>query len=202
MDTVRLVVGLGNPGREYARTRHNAGFMLVDRLAARWRSVWRAEPSREVRLAEARRWDVRVWLAQPLTFMNSSGEAVAAVLRYYRIELSQMLVALDDADLPLGEIRLRPGGGTGGHHGLESIEQQLGTTEYARLRLGIGRRSEDDRQIVGYVLGRFETEEAGVFEPALERAADAVECWLQNGLAAAMNRFNRAAPAPQQRKVE
>jgi PTH1 family peptidyl-tRNA hydrolase len=134
--------------------------------------------------------------------MNSSGEAVAAVLRYYRIELSQMLVALDDADLPLGEIRLRPGGGTGGHHGLESIEQQLGTTEYARLRLGIGRRSEDDRQIVGYVLGRFETEEAGVFEPALERAADAVECWLQNGLAAAMNRFNRAAPAPQQRKVE
>jgi PTH1 family peptidyl-tRNA hydrolase len=202
MDTVRLVVGLGNPGREYARTRHNAGFMLVESLAVRWQSGWRVEDNLAVRLSETRRWGLRIWLAQPQTFMNSSGEAVAGLLRYYRLDLSQTLIVLDDADLPLGEIRIRPAGGTGGHHGLESIEQHVGTKDYARLRLGIGRRSEDNRQIVGFVLGRFDDSEAGLFAPALGRAADAVECWLQNGLAAAMNRFNGASPAQQQRKAE
>lgn len=202
METVRLVVGLGNPGKEYARTRHNAGFMVVERLAARWATGWHSETDPAVRLAQAQRWGLRIWLAQPLTFMNNSGEAVAGLHRYYRLELSQTLVVLDDADLPLGEIRLRPGGGTGGHHGLESIEQHLGTAQYARLRLGIGRPAEDGRQIVGHVLGRFGGGEAEAFVPAVERAADAVECWLQAGLAAAMNRFNGAVPAPQQRKVE
>lgn len=196
METLRLVVGLGNPGREYAHTRHNAGFMLVDRLADQAKVGWRMDAILRARVAEARWGDKRCWLAQPMTFMNASGEAVGALARYYRLDPEQVLVAVDDADLPLGELRLRPQGGSGGHHGLESIAQHLGTKSYPRLRLGIGRRAEDGRQITGHVLGRFAPDEADCFAALMDRAADAVRCWAEVGIAIAMNRYNGTMTVP------
>lgn len=196
METLRLVVGLGNPGREYAETRHNAGFMLVDRLAEQAGSSWRVDSILRARLAETRWGGKRCWLAQPVTFMNASGEAVGALMRYYRLEPEQVLVAVDDADLPLGELRLRPQGGSGGHHGLDSIAQHMGTKNYPRLRLGIGRRAEDGRQITGHVLGRFAPGEAECFAALMDRAADAVRCWAEAGIAIAMNRYNGTMTVP------
>ena len=196
METLRLVVGLGNPGREYAHTRHNAGFMLVDRLADMAKVGWRMDAILRARVAEARWGGKRCWLAQPMTFMNASGEAVGALVRYYRLEPEQVLVAVDDADLPLGELRLRPQGGSGGHHGLESIAQHLGTKNYPRLRLGIGRRAEDGRQITGHVLGRFAPEETEFVGALMNRAADAVRCWAEVGIAIAMNRYNGTMTVP------
>ncbi len=121
--------------------------------------------------------------------MNASGEAVAAVVSFYRLSLARLMVVVDDADLPLGEIRLRPRGSSGGHHGLESIEQHLGSREFARLRVGIGRTS-GEREITDYVLGRFSSGEAKLMEKVLARAADQAECWLAHGIQKAMNQFN------------
>lgn len=196
MDDLYLVVGLGNPGGEYAGTRHNVGFMLADRLADRWRCNWQMERKFEARLARAERGGRKAVLCQPQTFMNASGDAVGAISRFYRLTAERVLIMVDDADLPLGQIRLRPEGGTGGHHGLESVEQQLGSRNYARLRVGIGRRASDARQITNYVLGRFEADEREMVEKVLDRAAEQVECWLSAGIKEAMNRFNGAVAAP------
>ena len=190
MENLRLIVGLGNPGAEYAKTRHNAGFDLVEILAARWRADWANDRKFNARLARAERSGARVWLCQPQTFMNLSGETVGAVRDFYRLPLTGLLVAVDDADLPLGEIRLRAGGGSGGHHGLESIGQHLGSDEFARLRLGIGPAKPDARDLTGHVLGRFAADEAALMEKVLDRAADQVECWLAAGIEKAMNQFN------------
>lgn len=184
-----LSVGLGNPGAEYAKTRHNAGFLLVDRLAGRWHADWTLERKFNSRMARADRENGRVLLCQPQTFMNSSGEAVAPLVAFYRLRIKHFVVAVDDADLPLGEIRLRPGGSSGGHHGLESIEQHLGTREFARLRIGIGRTA-GARQITNYVLGRFSSTEAVLADKVLEKACDQVECWLSDGIQKAMSQFN------------
>jgi len=184
-----LIVGLGNPGAEYARTRHNAGFLLVEKLAGRWRMEWTMERKFLARVARGVVGGQRVLLCQPQTFMNLSGEAVGEINGFYRLPLDRMVVAVDDADLPFGEIRLRPGGSSGGHHGLESIEQHLGSREFARLRIGIGRR-DGVRQITGHVLGKFDATESGMLEKVLERAADQVECWLDAGLQKAMSRYN------------
>ena len=192
MESMYLIVGLGNPGAEYARTRHNAGFLLVEKLAGRWRLEWTVERKLTARVARSEARSQRVWLCQPQTFMNLSGEAVGEITGFYRVPLDRMVVAVDDADLPLGEIRLRPGGSSGGHHGLESIEQHLGSREFARLRIGIGRR-DGVRQITGHVLGKFDATESGILEKVLERAADQVECWLDAGLQKAMSRFNGLA---------
>jgi PTH1 family peptidyl-tRNA hydrolase len=202
MEALYLIAGLGNPGAPYARTRHNAGFMVADRLARRWRSAWRMEDRFRARVSLAEPLGRRCLLCQPQTYMNCSGEAVAAVARYYRVDPGRLLVAVDDADLPLGELRLRPGGGTAGHHGLESVEQHLGTQEYARLRLGIGRRLEDGRQITGHVLGTFGPAEAEVLDRLVQRAAEAAECWLADGIDTAMNRFNGPTVVPEQRNTE
>jgi len=196
MENARLIVGLGNPGRDYARTRHNAGFLLVEQLAQRWQAAWRVDEGLQVRLAQAQYHGQRCWLAQPLTYMNRSGEAVGALLRYYRLGPEQMLVVVDDADLPLGELRLRPQGGSGGHHGLESVTGSVGTAAYPRLRLGIGRRPEVGREITGHVLGRFNADETAQFGLVLDRAVEAVTCWMEAGIGAAMNRFNGAVVAP------
>jgi peptidyl-tRNA hydrolase, PTH1 family len=185
MDQPHLIVGLGNPGREYAATRHNAGFLLVEKLARRWRADWQLEKKFSARLARA----AGNILCQPQTFMNLSGEAVGAVMNFYRLPVDGLLVVVDDADLPLGELRLRPKGSSGGHHGLESVEQHLGSREFARLRLGIGRR-DGAREITGHVLGRFDAAEAALLEKVLDRAAGQVECWLADGLEKAMSRFN------------
>lgn len=189
MEDWHLIVGLGNPGADYVGTRHNAGFMLADLLARSWRAEWSAGKKFQSRIAKAERGGHRVVLCEPQTFMNLSGEAVGALLSYCRLPQARLLVAVDDADLPLGEIRLRPGGSSGGHHGLESIEQHLSSREFARLRIGIGRK-DGQRQITGHVLGRMELGEIVVMEKVLARAADQVECWLAHGLQKAMSQFN------------
>jgi PTH1 family peptidyl-tRNA hydrolase len=197
MENLHLIVGLGNPGADYARTRHNAGFLLAERLAGQWGAVWRSEDRFQARLAAADPEGRRCMLCEPLTYMNASGVAVAAVAAYYRVALARLLVLVDDADLPLGEIRLRARGSSGGHHGLESIEQQLGSRGYPRLRMGIGRRAADGRQISGHVLSRFSREETAVFELALARAAEQAACWVAGGIDLAMNKFNGVVAAPE-----
>jgi len=192
MENLYLIVGLGNPGREYARTRHNAGFMVLDRLADEWKATWRSEKKFNARLARAERDGKRIVLCQPQTFMNASGEAVGAVMGFQKIPAGQLLVSVDDADLPFGDIRLRPGGSSGGHHGLESIEQHLGTRDYARQRIGIGRDDPAARRISGYVLSPFRGAEHELLEKVLQKACEQVECWLAAGAAQAMNRFNGA----------
>jgi PTH1 family peptidyl-tRNA hydrolase len=186
---------LGNPGGEYARTRHNAGFLLVERLIGRWNASWAFEKKFNARLARVTQDSRQVLVCEPQTYMNSSGEAVRAVIDFYRVPTVRLLVAVDDADLPLGQLRLRPGGSSGGHHGLESIEQHLATQNYARQRLGIGRQP-GARQITGYVLGRFDSTEAALFDKVLDVAADQVQCWLDAGIQKAMSQFNGAIDDP------
>ncbi|MGZ5568371.1 MAG: aminoacyl-tRNA hydrolase [Limisphaerales bacterium] len=192
MDNLFLIVGLGNPGKEYDGTRHNVGFALVERLANSWRANWELKKKFNSRLAQVDRDGRRIVLCEPQTYMNSSGEAVQAVSEYYKLPAKQILILADDADLPLGTIRLRPDGSSGGHHGLESIEQHLGTRAYARLKIGIGRGAEDGRQISGFVLGRFAASDKKVVEEVLGRASQQVECWLSAGVQEAMNKFNGA----------
>jgi len=196
MQNLHLIVGLGNPGARYARTRHNIGFQLVERLAERWRADWVAEKKFQARVARTERSGRTVLLAEPQTFMNASGETVGAVTAYYRLPLTQLIVAVDDADLPLGEIRLRARGSSGGHHGLESIEQHVGGREFARLRLGIGRTADGKREITDYVLAPFEGSETAVVDEILARASAQVECWLDAGIEKAMSQFNGAIKPP------
>src|SRR6266480_5415519 len=192
MENFYLIVGLGNPGAGYSRTRHNAGFMAVERLAGRRLAKWALDDKFAARLAQVEHEDRRLMLCQPQTYMNQSGEAVGKLAEYFRVPPGKLVVVVDDADLPLGEIRLRPQGSSGGHHGLESIEQRLGTREYARLRIGIGRTASAVREITDHVLGRFSAEEAALLKKVLDRAGDQVECWLCDGIAKAMSQFNGA----------
>jgi PTH1 family peptidyl-tRNA hydrolase len=199
MENVFLIVGLGNPGADYAKTRHNAGFLLVEKLASLWRSEWSTGRKFQARVARAAGGGRTVLLAQPQTYMNASGESVGALVKFYQLPLERLMVVVDDADLPLGEIRLRPGGGTGGHHGLESITQHLGSREYARLRIGIG-RNDAARQITGHVLGRFDAAESARLEQVLERAAGQLQCWLDAGIQKAMSQFNGAVSPTNEEK--
>jgi peptidyl-tRNA hydrolase, PTH1 family len=195
MENSYLIVGLGNPGADYARTRHNAGFLVAEQLAQAWQARWCYEKKFNARLASAQRESRRVLLCEPQTYMNGSGEAVAAVVAFYRVPLERLLVMVDDADLPLGELRLRPSGSSGGHHGLESVEQHLGTREYARLRIGIGRQA-GARQITGHVLGRFSSTEAALADKVLNVASDQARTWLEAGIQKAMSQFNGAVSDP------
>jgi len=190
MESLRLVVGLGNPGAEYARTRHNAGFLVVEELASRASAHWNFEKKFDARVARSERGGKKLLLAEPQTFMNASGEAVGVLTNFYRVPIAGLLVVVDDADLPFGEIRMRPKGSSGGHHGLESIETHLGTREFARLKVGIGRTVDGRREITNYVLGKFSAAETKLLEKVLKRAADQVECWANEGAEKAMNRFN------------
>jgi PTH1 family peptidyl-tRNA hydrolase len=189
MEDIFLIVGLGNPGAEYAQTRHNAGFLLVEKLAGKWKAGWSNERKFVSRVAKAEHNGKKFLLCEPQTFMNLSGESVGALVSFYQLPLVKILVAVDDADLPLGEIRLRKSGSSGGHHGLESIKQHLASREFARLRIGIGRK-DSSRQIANYVLGKFEKSESGLLEKVLERAADQVETWSGAGIEKAMSQFN------------
>jgi len=199
MESVHLIVGLGNLGAEYAKTRHNAGFLLVEKLAARWKLDWTNERKFEARIARTAGTAKRALLCQPQTFMNLSGEAVGALTKFYQLPLQQLLVVVDDADLPFGEIRLRAGGSSGGHHGLESIEQHVSSRQFARLRIGIGRK-DDVREITDFVLGRFGSAENALLEKVLDRASDQVECWLDNGIEKAMNQFNGVVDSTNEKK--
>lgn len=184
----RLVVGLGNPGSEYAGTRHNAGFWVVDRLAADL-GVSVRRKSFSALLGDGAHGGQKVYLLKPQTYMNRSGESVAAAARYFGLEPGEVLVVCDDLDLPLGRLRIRPKGGAGGHRGLTSIIQQLGTSDFPRLRIGIG-RPDDKSEVVDYVLGGLSAAEQETLSEAVERAAAAVNLWLAEGLEAAMNRYN------------
>lgn len=186
----RLIIGLGNPGDIYRDTRHNIGFMVIDELARRLGLAFTKE----------KRWDCLLakfpdgWLLKPLTFMNGSGDSVAAVANFYKVPAHQSLVVFDDVDLPLGRLRLRLSGSAAGHNGIKSLISRLGTEEFPRLKVGIadasGSRPSGDR-MVGHVLGKFRAEERAAVDAAVQRAADAVCESLKSGLAAAMNLFNR-----------
>lgn len=181
---IRLVVGLGNPGPGYANTRHNFGFMAVERLGAARRLDFHS--SRFGRLAGGGRG---LGLLQPLTFMNLSGNAVGPYLRWHRLDVRQMLVLVDDLDLPLGKIRVRLNGSAGGHNGLKSLIAVLKTERFARIRLGIG-RPPDGVPVVDYVLSPFFPHEREAVERALDLAAAAATMAIDEGVAAAMNHFN------------
>jgi peptidyl-tRNA hydrolase, PTH1 family len=162
----------------------------VDRLAERWTASWRRRDKFAARMASVDRDGKRLVLCEPETFMNASGESVGAVMSYYKAPREALLVVVDDADLPVGEIRMRARGSSGGHHGLESIEQHLGTREFTRLRIGIGRGQTTEREITGHVLAEFSRAESELMDKVWTRACDQMECWVQEGVGQAMNRFN------------
>ncbi len=188
MDSPYAVVGLGNPGREYAATRHNLGYRVADLLIQRWGGAFTGGRG-EYLAAPARFADRRVIVAKPTTWMNESGFAVQGLVSFYRIESERLLIVIDDVNLPLGRLRLRGGGSDGGHRGLEHVIYQLGRDDFPRLRIGIGVQ-EPPPDLRGYVLAPFRAEENPIVEQSLVEAVEAVETWLDEGLDEAMNRFN------------
>ena len=185
MEDIFLIVGLGNPGAEYAYTRHNGGLVLVEKLAAKWKCDWTNEKKFRARVAKTAQNGKRILLCEPQTFMNLSGETVSSLKNFYQLPLKQLIVVVDDADLPLGTIRLRGSGSSGGHHGIESVEQHLASREFARLKIGIGRK-DNLREITGHVLGRFDKTEHELLDKVLDRASSQVEPWLEAGVEKAM----------------
>lgn len=187
---MKLIVGLGNPGAKYRGTRHNIGFAVIDELAVRGAAGFYASPV-EALIAKVRPADGgTALLGKPLTFMNASGEAVAGLVRYFRIELCDLLVVADDVNLPLGRLRARARGSAGGHNGFKSTIAHLGT-DFPRLRVGVG-RGDLRRDLTDHVLTRFDADEQPAVEQVAKRAADAAEMFLASGIEVVMNRFNAA----------
>ena len=186
---MKLVVGLGNPGSRYDGTRHNVGFAAVDLLAARHGLAWQAAPRGTDALIANWRAGGAI-LAKPLTFMNLSGTAMVGLLQFYKIPLEDMLVLVDEAQLEIGRLRIRPEGSAGGHNGLKSAIASFGSQVFPRLRIGVG-RGDTRRDLADHVLARFDAEERSVIDEAIGRAADAAEVFIAEGVAPAMNRFNR-----------
>lgn len=187
-----LIVGLGNPGQQYAATRHNVGFWIVDRLAERAGAIWREEPTFEALVAYVELHGRTCLLAKPLTFMNRSGvTALAACERWSSLDpTTDLLVLYDDMDLPTGRIRLRPKGGNGGHNGIGDIIEVLATKAISRLRFGVGHPGADGPPVIDWVLSPFAEEEAEVLRAAVDRAADAVGGVVEGGIVSAMGQFN------------
>ncbi|MGE5373085.1 MAG: aminoacyl-tRNA hydrolase [Solirubrobacterales bacterium] len=185
---MKLIVGLGNPGPEYKGTRHNIGFTVVEELA-RSLGVKKERTASQAMVGEASYLGETVLIAKPLTYMNLSGRAVKSLIQKNRIAPPELIVISDDLDLELGRIRIRPGGGSGGQKGLKSIMQELGTNEFSRLRIGIGRPIGDE--VVDYVLTRFNREESEIIQASVTRAAEALKTWIESGIERAMNEFNR-----------
>ena len=182
-----LVAGLGNPGREYERTRHNAGWLVLDELARRHGGSWRSKFSGS--LSEVRLGDARVALLKPETYMNESGRSLGAAARFFKVEPQQVLVVHDDVDLETGRLQARDGGGLAGHNGLRSLAQHLGSQDFLRLRIGVGRPGRGDRRSVAdWVLSPFAPEDDP--DALISRSADAVETLVNDGLEAAQQRFN------------
>jgi len=188
---MKLIVGLGNPGPEYRDTRHNVGFNVVDELVHRWRvsDSWREKF--DALQIKTMRGDDGVIITKPLTFMNRSGQAVAAIAGFYKIEPADVFVIVDEVALPLGRLRARPDGSAGGHNGLKSIIEHLGTNAFPRMRIGVG-RGDNRRDLADHVLGRFEPSERDTVSAAVLRAADASEVFLSEGIERVMNAFNAA----------
>lgn len=189
---VYLIAGLGNPGREYRETRHNVGFMVVDRLAARLGTSFSRVESRAL-VTKGMYQDKRVILVKPQTFMNDSGSAIGALARYYKVPSQNLLVTYDDADLPFGSLRLRPGGGSAGQKGMKSIIERLGTEAFPRLRIGIG-RPPGRMDTAGYVLQPFSKAEAIEVPQVLDRAVSAILVLMTDGIEKAMTQYNAAEP--------
>ncbi|MCH2133756.1 MAG: aminoacyl-tRNA hydrolase [Phycisphaerales bacterium] len=186
---MKIIVGIGNPGMEYERTRHNVGFDVLDRLARRLAPGEIARARFKGATVESGSGDEKVLMLKPTTYVNCTGEAVGEAIRFYKlIPADDLLVIVDDTALPCGTIRMRPRGGDGGHNGLNNIARHLGGDEWARLRVGID--PPGDIPLKDYVLGRFSPDQETALQPALEQAVGAAECWLQDGPEAAMNRFN------------
>jgi peptidyl-tRNA hydrolase, PTH1 family len=211
LTTMKLIVGLGNPGREYRETRHNVGFMVVDEITRRYQLQWSMAPAQVPDAFVAKRFppspglrgvsgesasgSVAVLLAKPLTFMNRSGDVVAALSRYYDIPPADLLVVVDEAALPFTRLRARPSGSAGGHNGIKSVIDRLGTMEFPRLRLGVG-RGDARRDLADHVLSTFERGEQAELESLIARAADAAEMFAAEGISRVMNAYNPDAAAP------
>ena len=189
---MKLIVGLGNPGSKYGGTRHNLGFEVIDEVARRRGLAFESSPADAV-MARERGPDAQLMLAKPMTFMNRSGEAIGVLSRYFRVETGDILVVVDDANLPLGRLRARPNGSDGGHNGLRSVILALATREFPRLRMGVG-RGETPRDLANHVLARFAAGELETISEMMTRAADAAELFVGSGIMTVMNRFN----APEQ----
>jgi PTH1 family peptidyl-tRNA hydrolase len=187
-----LIVGLGNPGREYRENRHNVGFMLVDRLAVKLNARFTRLQSKAL-VASVTYMERKIILAKPQTFMNLSGQSVQGLMHFYKLPLENLLIAHDDLDLPVGTIRIRPDGGSAGQKGMASILERLGTDEFARVRLGIG-RPPGQMQAPDYVLQDFSNADLTIISETLSRAADAALEFVTEGLDAAMNKFNGVIP--------
>ena len=187
-DEIFMLVGLGNPGRDYRETRHNIGFMTIDAYASLYGIKLNKVQNKAI-TGSGRVADARVILVKPQTFMNLSGQAVASLVRYYKIPLEHLIVAHDDVDLPFTTIRMRPGGGSAGQKGIASIIKMVGTQDFARLRLGIG-RPPGQMDAADYVLQTFSRSETDQLPVFLQRSVDALDCYITDGLETAMNRFN------------
>jgi PTH1 family peptidyl-tRNA hydrolase len=186
---VKLIVGLGNPGREYRDTRHNAGFMVVDEIVRRHGLTWAMAPAQVPDTLAAKQFGQQaVMVAKPLTFMNRSGTAVAALARYYDVEPAEVLVVVDEIDLPFGRLRARPSGSGGTHNGLRSVVEHLGPG-FCRLRVGVG-RGDARRELADHVLSKFEPAEREQLESVITRAADAAEMFAAEGIVKVMNTYN------------
>lgn len=193
---MKLIVGLGNPGREYRDTRHNVGFMVVDEIARRHGLPMVLAPSQVPDALIAKRHGVApLLIGKPLTFVNRSGDAVAALARYYGIVPCDLLVVLDEVALPFGQLRARSHGSAGGHNGLKSVADRLGTTEFPRLRLGVG-RGDPRRDLADHVLSTFEADERSALDGFITRAADAAELFAAADIEQVMNRYNPGAADP------
>jgi peptidyl-tRNA hydrolase, PTH1 family len=187
---VRLIVGLGNPGREYRDTRHNVGFIVLDEIARRHDLAWTMAPSQVPDAFVVKKFvPDPLLLAKPLTYMNRSGDAVAALARYYDVEPPDLLVIVDDVDLPFGRLRARPSGSGGTHNGLRSVVSRLGTTNFPRLRVGVG-RGDAKRDLADHVLAKFEPAEREQLESVITRAADAAEMFAAQDILKVMNTYN------------
>lgn len=184
MKPIRIIVGLGNPGRDYAATRHNVGFMVLDRLAAHFGVDWKTDKARKAELAAG----PGVLLVKPQTFMNASGECVGPLMRYFKFEPEQVFVVYDDISFPVGALRLRAGGSAGGHNGMKSLIAHLGTEKFPRLRIGIS--APGQKQMISHVLGKFAPDERPLLDDALLRASAASLMALSHGFDAAANQFN------------
>lgn len=183
---MKMIIGLGNPGKEYAQTKHNVGFMVVDAIADTLHVA--VEKKQCQAFTQVTNWDgEKILLVKPQTFMNLSGQAVMELLNYYKDRIDDLLVIHDDLDLPPGQLRFKQGGGAGGHNGIKNIIAQLNSNDFDRLKIGIGR---GDYNTKDYVLTPFHGEDKKAIEEAVQTAVDAVQLWLQEGVSAAMNRYN------------
>jgi PTH1 family peptidyl-tRNA hydrolase len=186
---MKLVIGLGNPGKKYESTRHNVGFAAVDLLAERHQLTWESAP-RGIDALSVKWQSGGAVLAKPLTFMNLSGQAAVGLVQFYKIDVADLLVIVDEAQLELGRLRARPSGSAGGHNGLKSIIASLGTEAFPRLRIGVG-RGDARRDLADHVLGKIDAAERPTIDEAVRRAADAAEMFITDGILAVMNTFNR-----------